>query len=97
MVKVSFPSIWIPGFKIPKGWLLNITLLGVGLVIPPVDIVFWSAKKILSGFTLFDTGWIVDPIGSVMKGVPKAVWDLCKFTLDSWAADFYKRRREEKE
>lgn len=91
MVKVSFPSLWFPAFKFRKGQLLNVSILGIGLKIPPIDITFWNAFKILNGFTILDTDWISNPIINAMSGIAHAVWDIAKGTLDSWADEFYEK------
>ena len=95
MVEIKFPDIEIPAFKISKGQLLNVNLLGVGLVIPPGDITFWPETRILRGFTLFDTSDIVKGVGDLLGAVPEAVWNLARAKLDELAADYYERHSEE--
>ena len=90
MVEIKFPDIVIPAFKISKGRLLNVSLLGVGLVIPPLDITFWPYTKILSGFTLFNTDDITKPILDKIAAIPKievpGLEDIIKPILDAIAA-----------
>ena len=95
MVVVKFPDIVIPAFKISKGQLLDVRLLGVGLVIPPGDITFWPKTRILEGFELFDTDDVVKGVGDLLGAVPEAVWNLAKAKLDELAADYYERHSEE--
>lgn len=94
MVKVQFPGLTLPGFKLTRGQLLNVSLIGVGLVIPPVDITFWPETRILEPFTLFDTDDITGALLAPINAVPKAIWDLAKSKLDDMARDYYERHPE---
>jgi len=80
--KVTFPAFTLPGFKLSKGQLLNVSLLGVGLVIPPVDITFWPEIKAWNSFVIFDLDWILNPIASWLTWIPGAVADTLKGLLD---------------
>jgi len=97
MTGIWFPGLTIPMVKIKKGRFLNVSLLGKGIKVPPIDLTIIPKTVILKSFKLFDTLWIINPITNVVKAIPQAVWDLCKSTLDEWAGDFYKRRGAEKE
>jgi len=89
-VQIWFPGLSLPG-TIKAGALLDVWLLGLNLKIPPVDIVLWKEPLIIwTAFIIFDSDWVVKPIIDAIAGVAKAVWDLAKGTLDSWAEAFYK-------
>ena len=94
-MKVQFPAIIIPAFKIRAGQLLNVALFGVGLVIPPIDIIFWEEVKLTEAFTLFDTDDIVNAIVGQFTKVAELVWDLFESRLDKMAEDYYERHSED--
>ena len=96
MVVVKFPDIVIPAFKISKGRLLNVSLLGVGLVIPPGDITFWPEKTILSAFTLFDTSDIVKDVGDLLGAIPEAVWTFATSWVEQQIKEYYEKYPEAK-
>jgi len=102
-------EVWIPGFSIPevkvtKGQLLNVSILSVGLVIPPFDITFFPGLKIWDKFQLFDSEWINKPIISVLNvmkldllgKIPQLVWNTFEGRVNTWVEDFYERRGKEK-
>ena len=95
MVEVKFPGFALPAFKISKGQLLNVNLLGVGLVIPPGDITFWKKVTFWEPFTLFNTDDVVKGVGDLLGAIPEAVWNLARAKLDELAADFHERHSEE--
>lgn len=97
MVAIWFPGLTIPEVKIPAGFLLDVWLLGVHFKIPPDDIVVFPEVTIWSGFKIFDSDWVVNPIVAAIDGVAKAVWDLFESTLDAMAEDYYERHSEEEE
>jgi hypothetical protein len=94
MVQIWFPGLAIPKLVIRRGFFLDVSIFGVGLVIPPVDITLFAGVKIWDGFMLFDTDLIVKGIGDLMVAIPKAVWDLATSTLDDMAAVFYGHHSE---
>jgi len=96
LVEVKFPALKIPAFRLTRGQLLNIWLLGASLVIPPWDITFWEETTLTKELTLFKTEDITNVLLTPINAVPKAVWDLLKTTLDDMAKDFYERHSEEK-
>jgi len=97
VVDIRFPGLKLPAFKLTRGQLLNVHLLGVGLVIPPFDITFWAETTLLQPFTLFKTEDITTGLLTPINAIPEAVWTLAKSTLDSLAKDYYERHPEAKE
>ena len=63
-MKIAFPKLAIPPLVIPAGLLLNVNLLGLGLVIPPTDVQLWGEIVLLKEFVLFDT----DDIAQALLG-----------------------------
>lgn len=95
MVEIWFPGITIPGFKLTRGQLLDVSLFGVGLVIPPFDIEFWKETTILGAFRLFETDDIAKAVIIPVAGIAEAVWSLFESKLDEMAHDYYERHKEE--
>jgi len=91
MVQLWFPGLKFNGAKLTRGQLLDVSLFGVGLVIPPWDITFLPAVEFWKPFLIFDSDWVVKPITDLVDAIPKAVWNLAKGTLDGWAEAFYKK------
>jgi len=94
-MKVTFPALTIPESKIKAGQFLNITLLGQGIVAPPVDIILQPARKLTDEFTLFDTEDITKPILDYLAGIPKAVLNIFLESINEQLRDYYERHREE--
>lgn len=89
MVQIWFPGLKFNGAALTRGQLLDVTLLGVGLVIPPWDITFLPAVEFWKPFLIFDSNWVVKPITDALAAIPKAIFDAAKGILDGWAAAFY--------
>jgi len=94
MPEVKFPGITIPAFKLTKGQLLNVGVLGVGLVIPPFDMTFWEATTILQPFTLFNTDDIAKPVATLINAIPQAVWTFATTWLEQQIKDYYDKHPE---
>ena len=94
-MKVTFPALSLPEFKVKAGQFLNITLMGQGIVVPPSDITFWPSIKLTDEFTLFDTEDITKPILDYLAGIPKAVLNLFLESINEQLRDYYERHREE--
>jgi len=75
-MKVFFPEIKFPAFKLKAGQLLNVSLMGVGLIIPPWDLTFWDTTTLLPKFPLFDTDELFRPIMEAIEGVAQKVIEL---------------------
>jgi len=56
--KVTIPRLAIPGLTIKRGQLLNVTLFGYGVVVPPVDFTFWPEIELIPETVVFDSAWI---------------------------------------
>jgi len=106
MVQLWFPGLRLNEVKITRGQFLNISLLGVGIVVPPWDITLLPAVSFWEPFLLIDTDWWGKIIGDAVATIPKLVWDYAKGVLDSWAKAFYEahstyeeyvREREQKQ
>jgi len=86
----------IPAFKIRRGQLLDISILGVGVVVPPFDIQFWPEIQLLPAITVFDPDWIADIVKGMMSTIAEGVFKAVEPYLDGLAVDFYARRGKEK-
>jgi len=75
-MRINFPGFTLPGFMIAEGQLLDITLLGVGIKIPPFDIVFWEEITFWEEFTIFDSEWVTEPVAGFI--------DSLRDTVASW-------------
>jgi len=91
MVQLWFPGLKFGGAKIVAGALLNVSLLGVSLKIPPWDLTLLPAIEFWKSFLIFDSDWVVKPVADLVNAIPQAVWNLAQGTLDSWAAAFYEK------
>lgn len=104
MVIVRLPAFTLPAFKISKGWLLDVELLGVKLQIPPFDILFWPAIKFWDGFRIFDSDWItgavMDPLDAakdvLLEKIPGLVWGHLENVLEDMVDEYYEAHPEEK-
>ena len=96
MTKLAFPGLQFNGFSLSRGQLLNVSLLGVGLVIPPWDITILSALTFWQPFIIFDSDWVVNALAGAFLAIPKAVWDYLTGTLQKQVEDYYKAHPEEK-
>jgi len=94
MVEIKFPGLAIPAFRLTRGQLLNVNVLGVGLVIPPVDITFWPQTTILEPFTLFKTEDITAALLAPINAIPQAVWNLATTILEQQIKEFYEKHPE---
>jgi len=91
MVQLWFPGLKFNGAALKAGQLCDVSLLGVGIKIPPWDITFLPAVEFWKPFLIFDSDWIIKPVTALVTGIPAAVWNAAKGTLDSWAATFYEK------
>jgi len=78
MVRVEFPGWYSPGFKIRKGALLWVTLLGIDVIIPPWDITFWTGFWAWRSFTIFDSDWVLTEAQKVIKPIVDGVTGFIK-------------------
>ena len=83
---VWFPGLTFPGFKIPRGLFIDITIWGQGLCIPWTDVTL-PAVPIIKPFKLFGWGPLIDmllgPIGAVASKVLGALQDP-RGTFKTW-------------
>jgi len=75
VVKVEIGPWTIPGFKLTRGQLLDKTLFGVGLVIPPSDMVFWPDVKLIDKIEIFNSDWIVEAVVTAATSIAEAAKD----------------------
>jgi len=109
--KITIPRLAIPALKIRRGQLLDISIMGIGIVVPPVDISFWPEIQLLPAMTVFDSEWIHDILdekvgwfGNIAAGVVdaatptiiEATFKAVEPYLDGLARDYYARRGKEK-
>jgi len=107
MTKITIPRLAIPAFKLKAGQLLDISIFGVGIKVPPVDIQFWPEIQLLPETVVFDTEWVTttiegmaDWIGNIARGVVEsmipaiieATFKAVEPYMDGLAEDFYRRR-----
>jgi len=95
-LKVTIPRLAIPALKIGRGRLLDISIMGVGVVVPPSDIQLWPEVQLLPEITVFDPGWITDIVTGMMPAIAEGIFKLVEPHLDKMAEDFYARRGKEK-
>jgi len=57
-LRIAIPRVVLPEFTIKRGLLLNISIFGIGLVVPPVDITFWKEMELIPEIVVFDSLWI---------------------------------------
>jgi len=96
MVQVIFPAIWFPAFKLTRGQLLDVNLLGVGIAIPPWNITFWEAVQLTSERVLFDTDAIAGVIIGAINALPQAIWGWAQNWIQSQIDEYYKVHPERK-
>lgn len=94
---IVFPALAVPAFTLARGQLLNVTLLGVGLVIPPRDITFWERTLLTPEFVLFNINSLVNAIVTPLNAIPQAVWNFATSWLEQQINEYYKLHPEEKE
>jgi len=107
MTKITIPRLAIPAFALKAGQLLDISLFGVGVKVPPVDIQFWPEIQLLPETVVFNSEWVTtaieekaDWIKNIAAGVVdaatptiiEATFNAVEPYLDGLAEDFYRRR-----
>jgi len=105
--QLKIPRLAIPQLKISKGQLLDISIFGIGIKVPPFDITFWPEIELLPETVVFNSEWVTDTIygmadwfGSIAAGVVdsmiptiiQATFNAVEPYLNSLAEDFYRRR-----
>lgn len=96
MVQLWFPGLTFNGFAITRGQLLDVTLLGLGLVIPPTDMTLLPKMTLWEPFLAFDSDWVVTPLNAAIVGIPKMLVDFVTGQLQSEVEEYYKRHPERK-
>jgi len=91
MVQLWFPGLKFNGLRIDRGQFLDVSLLGVGLQIPPWDMGILPVITFWEPFLIFDSDWVVAPVAAAINAIPNAVWGAGKAILDGWAAAFYEK------
>lgn len=94
MAQLWFPGLKFNGFKLTRGRLLDISLLGVGLVIPPVDLTLLPAVTFWEPFCAFDSDWVVAPLTTAVQGIPKLLVDFVTGRLGEEIEEYYKKHPE---
>lgn len=89
-MKVIFPKIAIPAWKVERGAICTDFLGIFPLVIPTDDITFWDEIVLVEEFTIFDSDEMAKSLTNVIGAVPNAVWALATSTMDNMATDYYK-------
>jgi len=96
LVKVVIPAIWFPTIQINRGLLLNASLFGLSLVIPPVDIKLTDAFQLSQDIVLFDTDDIGRVVGDAVVGIPQAIFGVITPWLEAQVEQYYKDHPERK-
>ena len=96
MTQLAFPGLKFNGMSLTRGQLLNVSLLGVGLVIPPWDITLIPALTFWEPFIIFDSDWVVNALAGAFTAIPKAVWDYFNKTMQAQVDEYYKAHPERK-
>ena len=96
-MQIKFPAIWFPAFKLSRGQLLDVSLLGVGLVIPPWDVSFWDAVQLTAEFVIFDTDAIGQALAGAFAAIPNAVWNYLHTYIQAQIDEYYKAHPERKQ
>jgi len=94
--KITIPRLAIPALKIRRGQLLNVSVMGVGVVVPPGDVQLWPEIQLLAETTVFDPDWITEIVKAMMPTIAEGVFKAVEPYLDKLAEDFYARRSKEK-
>jgi hypothetical protein len=68
-MQVKIPRASFGPVKIAKGSWLDISVAGVGIVIPPTDVTLIPEVTLWGEFLLFDTDWLVKPIADAFFSV----------------------------
>jgi hypothetical protein len=96
MVQLWFPGLKFNGFTLTRGTLLDVSLFGVGLVIPPWDITLLPELTFWETFIIFDTDWITAPIGDAIATIPKLLIDFITGRLEEETKAYYEAHPERK-
>lgn len=96
MTQLWFPGLTFNGLTITRGQLLNVSLLGIGLVIPPIDLKILPAVTFWEPFLLIDSDWIVKPLSEGIAAIPKALIDFVSSTLEDETKKYYEEHPERK-
>jgi hypothetical protein len=95
MTQLWFPGLKFNGIKLSRGQLLDISLMGVGLVIPPVNLTLLPAFTIWEPFIIFDSDWVVAPLTTAIAGIPKLFIDFITGRIEE-EAEKYRREHPER-
>ena len=96
MVQLWFPGLSFGGWWIQRGQFLDVSLLGVQIVVPPDAMQILPWFKIWDAFLLFDSDWIVNALAGAFLAIPKAVWDYLMNAMQA-QVDEYKKAHPEGE
>jgi hypothetical protein len=96
MTQMWFPGLTFNGAALVRGQLLDVSLLGVGIVIPPWDITLLPAITFWDSFLIFDSDWVVNALSGALLAIPKAVWDYLMNAMQA-QVDEYKKAHPEGE
>lgn len=96
MVQLWFPGLKFNGLKLTRGQLLNVSLMGIGLVIPPFDLELIPPIELWETFVIFDSDWVTVPLTTAIEGIPKLLIDFLTGRLDEEIKKFYEEHPERK-
>lgn len=94
MMQIWFPGLKFNGLKLTRGQLLDVTLLGVGLVIPPWDITLLPEHTFWETFMIFDSEPIEAAVTLSTQTIPKLLVDFVTGNLQSQIEEYYKKHPE---
>jgi len=90
MVQLWFPGLSFGGWWIQRGQFLDVSLLGVQIVVPPDAMQILPWFKIWDAFLLFDSDWIVNALAGAFLAIPNAVWGFLQSFLSGEVSTYYK-------
>ncbi len=96
MTQLAFPGLKFNGLSLTRGQLLDVSLLGVGLVIPPWDITLVPELTFWEPFIIFDSDWIMNALSDAFMAIPKAVWDYFTNVVEFQIEEYFKVHPERK-
>lgn len=95
MTKIQIPGISIGPITLNRGQLLDIWLLTVHVIIPPISIQLIPRITLWEPFILFDTDDIANAIIGALGAIPNAVWSFVTTWLEQQANEYEKTHPEE--
>jgi len=96
MAQLWFPGLKFNGLSLTRGQLLDVSLLGVGLVIPPWDIELLPPHTFWEPFVAFDSDWVVVPLNEAIANIPTLLVDFVTGRVQEEISKYYEEHPERK-